>query len=103
MSLELPRMLYRAGTMCVLESGVYDWLIVKDQAELDEALAGGWHLDQYAAKAAHEAAQQPPAPDVEDEPVTREALAAKAAALGIKFDGRWGDKRLAEAIAAAQG
>ena len=69
----------------------------------DDALAGGWHLDQYAAKAAHEAAQQPPAPDVEDEPVTREALAAKAAALGIKFDGRWGDRRLAEAIAAAQG
>lgn len=101
--MELPRMLYRACTMCVLESGVYDWRIVKDQAELDDALAGGWRLDQYAAKAAHEAAQQPPAPDVEDEPVTREALAAKAAALGIKFDGRWGDKRLAEAIAAAQG
>jgi hypothetical protein len=39
-------MLYRAGTMCVLESGAYDWLIVKDQAELDAALAGGWHLDE---------------------------------------------------------
>lgn len=101
--MELPRMLYRAGTMCVLESGAYDWLIVKDHAELDAALAGGWHLDQYAAKAAHEAAQQPPAPVAKDEPVTRETLAEKAAALGIKFDGRWGEKRLAEAIAAAQG
>lgn len=32
----------------------------------------------------------------------REALIEKAAAIGIKVDGRWSDKRLAEEIEAAQ-
>ena len=37
----------------------------------------------------------------DDAPPTRAELEQKAAELGIKFDGRWGDKRLGEAIAAA--
>lgn len=97
-----PRMVYRVGTMCALESGAYDWRIVPDQPALQAALADGWHLDQYAAKAAAEAhapaAVPEPAP-ADDAPPTRDELEQKAAELGIKVDGRWSDARLSKAIA----
>lgn len=47
-------MVYRAGGNVLLESGAYSTRIAADQAELSEALADGWHLDQYAAKDASE-------------------------------------------------
>lgn len=95
--MEFPRMMYRVGSMVELESGKYDWRIVQDKAECDAASGDGWHLDQYAAKAATEAPASTPA---DDSPPTRDELEQKATELGLKFDGRWGDKRLADAIAA---
>lgn len=89
-------MMYRVGTMAALESGMFDWRIVTAD-EFDAAKADGWHLDQYAAKGAHESK-----PDVvpDDAPPTRAELEQKATELGIKFDGRWGDKKLSDAITA---
>lgn len=43
-------------------------------------------------------ADQPPAPD----PDSKEALQARAAELGLTIDSRWGAKRLAAAIEAAE-
>ena len=101
--MEFPRMVYRAGSMVELESGRYDWRIVADAAALEQAQAEGWHLDQYAAKAAAEGvpvAEDAPSDETADNaPPTREELEHKAQELGIKFDGRWGDKKLAAAIA----
>lgn len=101
--MEFPRMVYRAGSMVELESGRYDWRIVADENECVGAQAEGWHLDQYAAKAAAEAPQvaedAPPDEVADNAPPTREELEHKAQELGIKFDGRWGDKKLAAAIA----
>lgn len=85
--MDFPRMLYRAGGSHQLESGAYSIRLVTAD-EFDAATAEGWHLDQYAAKAAAEA---PPAP----EPMTREQMEAAATARGIKFDGRTSDKKLA--------
>ncbi len=95
--MEFPRLLYRVGTAWTLESGTYDLATAKDAEHMAELQADGWHPDQYAAKAAAEAA---PAEDPDDDaPPTRDELEAKARELGIKFDGRTGDKKLAALIA----
>lgn len=95
-----PQMLYRAGREVATDSGPMDVLIVADADALAAALADGWHESSPAAAAALLA---PVVSDVpaDDAPPTRAELEQKAAELGIKFDGRWGDKRLGEAIAAA--
>lgn len=95
-------MVYRVGAMVALESGSYDWRIVSE-AEWPQAQADGWHLDQYAAKDAHEEPLQPAADNAPDESTapTRAELEQKATELGLKFDGRTGDKKLAALIAAA--
>jgi hypothetical protein len=112
-NLEFPRLLYRSGTAWSLEAGRFDLLEVASAEALEAAQAEGWHLDQYAAKEAHEAAQPvapveqaidaaPPAePAYDASAPTRAELEQKAAELGIKFDGRWGDKKLSAAIDAA--
>lgn len=116
-NIETPRLLYRVGGTWALEAGNFSLLEVPTPEALEAALAEGWHLDQYAAKEAHEAAQAQPVAPVEPaaaidaaqpaEPVddtsapTRAELEQKATELGIKFDARWGDKKLAAAIDAA--
>lgn len=97
--MEFPRMVYRVGTMAVLESGTFDHQIVSAD-EWPQAEAEGWHLDQYAAKDAHEAAKAGQA-DEAPEP-TRDELRQQATALGLSFDGRTSAKKLAEMIAAAK-
>ena len=88
--MEFPRMLYRVGEMIALESGKYDWRIVSEQ-EYEQAIANGWHLDQYAAK---EAAEKPVVDANKDGEVTRDEMEQKAKELGLKFDGRTSDKKL---------
>lgn len=101
---DFPRMLYRQPAVgrdaLALQDGAYDWSTVADAAGLDAALSEGWHLTPADANEAAQAAQQPEEP-ADDAPPTRAELEAKAADLGLKFDGRWGDKKLADAIAAA--
>lgn len=108
-------MLVRVGKQWQLESGWYDLRVVHTQEALDAALADGWFLDQYAAKAAHEAdalaAQPAPAAGAgdagaaaaavpaADAPPTRAELEQKADELGVKFGGRVSDKTLAQRIA----
>ena len=108
-------MLVRVGKEWQLESGWYDLRVVHTKDDLDAALADGWFIDQYAAKAAHEAAAlaaQPAPAEVAgdaganaaavpaaDAPPTRAELEQKASELGVKFDGRISDKTLAQRIA----
>lgn len=100
--MEFPRIVYRAGGDWQLESGRYSVRQVDSRAEFDEALADGWHPDQYAAKAAHEAAQviDVQAVEVSDQRPTRDELEQMASTLGIAFGPRVSDKKLGEAIAA---
>jgi hypothetical protein len=101
--MEFPRMLVRVGTAWTLESGTYDLATANDAEHMAALQADGWHEDQYAAKAAADAFAAPtdaPAPEPDDDaPPTRAELEAKARELGIKFDGRTGDKKLAALIA----
>jgi hypothetical protein len=103
--MEFPQLLYRVGTAWTLESGTYDLATAKDAEQMAALLADGWHPDQYAAKAAGlnpgVAGFEPRGSEIPDDdaPPTRDELEAKARELGIKFDGRTGDKKLAALIA----
>lgn len=73
----------------------FDYLIVDDD-DIESALADGWSLTTDQAK------HKPPAePPISDDPATRAELEQKAGELGIKFDGRTSDAKLAKAIADA--
>jgi hypothetical protein len=86
-----PRMLYRAGAGTFVDGVECAALVVHSEAEQVEALADGWGFVAHAE----------PAEPADDAPPTRAELEAKATELGVAFDGRWGDKRLSAAIAAA--
>lgn len=90
-----PRMLFKyPGKMAQLQDGAYDYCIV-DEDEVDATVAEGWHLWPADARAAAETVKDEP---ISDAPPTREELEAKATELGLKFDGRTSDKKLAAAI-----
>lgn len=77
------------------------------EAEVEAKLAEGWHLTHVEALAAAEAEKPAEvvqdAPAAEGEPSDRELLEAEATRLGIQFDGRTSDRKLAEKIEAAKG
>ena len=103
-----PEMVYRIPGLHRGQNGeTYSYLGVNDQAELDEALASGWHLtmpEAIAAVNAHAVVAevveaQEAVETVTDE--TRDVLEAKAKALGVSFNSRTSDAKLIERIAAA--
>lgn len=93
MSNLFPMMVYRPGKQYQLAEGHFDTLIVHDETEKDAAFAAGWRATPA------EAAAKAPIPD-DDAPATRAELEAKARELGIAFDGRTSDAKLAAKIAA---
>jgi len=103
-----PEMVYRVPGLHRGQNGeTYSYLGVNDQAELDEALASGWHLTMPEAIAAVDAQAvvdevveaQEAVEAVTDE--TRDVLEAKAKALGVSFNSRTSDATLIQRIAAA--
>lgn len=76
------------------QDGKYDHIVVLDE-DIEATLADGWYRTPAEARAATEAHVLPKDP----EPPTRAEMEQKATELGIKWDGRWGDKRLSDAIA----
>jgi len=93
-----PRMLYKAGGTEEIHGGRFSTLIVDNDDELDAALAEGWSMTTTEALEA----SKRPAPAQDDKaPPTRAELETKATDLGIKFDGRTGDRKLGELIEAA--
>lgn len=102
-----PQMLMRMpGSEPMHGLGSFASMIVHDEATRDAALADGWHETTTEAKAAYLAEQEAAklgsaqATDDASKPPTRAELEQKAAELGVEFDGRIGDKKLAERIAA---
>lgn len=92
---DYPRMLYRAGGKEPIHGlGLFSTRIVSDAAEHEAAMAEGWR------ETTTEALAPAPEPAEDNAPPTRAELEKMAEELGIKIDGRWSDKRLAEAIAA---
>ena len=101
---EFPRMLYKAGGPEHIHGGQFLTLIVNDEAEQADALDQGWDMTTSDARARVEAKlakeeQRKDAP-ADNEPPTRAELEQKAKDLGVKFDGRTPEKKLAEMIEA---
>lgn len=98
--MEFPRLVYKDGGPHQRKGGTYDYRPVHNESEFDAALSQGWHesvTDALAPKPA-EPIKPPPVSD-DTRPPTREELMQKATELGIQFDGRTGDKKLAALIA----
>lgn len=103
-----PQCLFKPGAR-PMAGLLLEAITVLDDGEFAAAMAEGWFESPEAADAARPPppvwAQEPapadpaPLPPEDTAPLTRADLEAKAAELGIAVDGRWGDKRLAEAIA----
>lgn len=93
--MQFPRLVYRSAAL---------YMLADDQAAHDALIADGWFASVPEALAGQHAAPPPPAPaeaqPVDDSPPTRAEMESKATELGIKFDGRWGDKKLLAEIEA---
>lgn len=78
-----------------LQDGVsFEYVIVLDE-NIEATVADGWSRSVPEAKAAFDAVQKP----VSNAEPTRAELEQKATELGLKFDGRTPDKKLAALIA----
>lgn len=93
--MEFPTLVYKDGGPHQRPGGTFDYKRVVNESELAAALADGWFSTLI------EATQPTIATSDDDAPPTRDELEAKARELGIKFDGRTGDKTLAAKIEAA--
>jgi hypothetical protein len=80
-----PTMLYKPGKMLKTDNGLFDYIIVAE-SEITAHLKLGWRLNTL---------------DNDDAPPTRAELEEKAKELGIRFDGRTSDAKLAANIEAA--
>jgi len=100
---EFPALVYKAAGKYVRPNGTYDFTGVVDAEDLAKKLADGWYPSIEAAVEAKKPQQKPvepvSEPSVDDNaPPTRQELETKAAELGIKFDGRYSDKRIGQLI-----
>jgi hypothetical protein len=97
---EFPSLVYKASGKYVRPHGTYDFTGVVDTEDLAKKLSEGWYPSLEAAVEAKKPTQKPvepvSSPVLDDNaPPTRNELESKATELGIKFDGRYSDKRLA--------
>lgn len=83
-----PTMLYKPGKMLKTDTGFFDYVIVSED-DIPAHIKLGWTLTAQAQI------------DDENAPPTREELEEKAKELGIKFDGRTSNAKLAANIEAA--
>lgn len=91
---QFPQALYRMPGVEKLDFGSFTTILAHDEADRDAKFADGFHATQEEAKAAHEESEKAASAP------TREELEQKAAELGVKFDGRTTDAKLAAAIEA---
>jgi hypothetical protein len=101
--MEFPALVYKAEGKYIRPHGTYDFVGVNDQQELEQKLSEGWFESLEAAIEGKTAAPEPvkavSEPVLDDfAPPTREELETKATELGIKFDGRYSDKKIAQMI-----
>lgn len=101
--MEFPSLVYKAEGKYIRPTGTYDFVEVNSQEELDAKLKEGWFESLPTAIEGKTVVPEPvkavSEPVLDDfAPPTREELEAKATELGIKFDGRYSDKKIAQMI-----
>jgi hypothetical protein len=96
---EFPAMVYKVPGKHVRPHGTYDFTGVNNAEELEAKLKEGWFS---SLPEAIEPKKVEPIVEVTKEhdvnPPTRKELEEKATELGIKFDGRFSDKKIAQLI-----
>jgi len=112
----MEEVLYKGEGPHQRNGGGFSTLAVRSEQEIQDALANGWYRTMPEAIEAHDnpgaalvvaKAGEPavitelPEVPADEEPVTRAELEQQARELGIKFDGRTGDKTLLSKINAA--
>lgn len=100
--MEYPRFVYKNNGPLDRAGGSYDSTLVDDESEYIAALKGGWFDNLQDAIDSPKTEIEPVVKESEssdDATPTREELEAKANELGIRFDGRIGDKKLSALIA----
>jgi len=107
---EFPAFVYKGKGKHQGNGGTFDLLAVQTVEELSQKLSEGWFLNHgdaiaasktktFAATPVSEPAKPVSEPVLDDNaPPTRQELETKATELGIKFDGRYSDKRLSQLI-----
>lgn len=98
--MEFPRFVFMDGGNISRAGGFYSQLLVSNQEGYDKAIGEGWFASIDAAVAGEPAkvlVSIDPVPE-DDAPPTRAELESKAEELGLKFDGRIGDKKLLKLI-----
>jgi hypothetical protein len=100
---EFPALVYKADGKHIRPHGTYDFTGVNNAEELAEKLKEGWFESLEAAISERTAVSKPEkavSEPVSDDfaPPTRQELETKATELGIKFDGRFSDKKIAQLI-----
>lgn len=99
---DFPTIVYRSPGPHHGEYGrTYESKGVADADALKAALAAGWHRSVPEACRPSSPPVAPAEGPADDAPPTRAELEAKAAEMGLKFDGRTSDRKLAQAIADA--
>ena len=95
-------MLYKAPGPHEIHGGHFDYTIVDAdvEGELEQAIEEGWFLTTDAAKEAGDAVKAKREAEL-NAPPTRAELETKANELGIKFNDKTSDKKLADLIAAS--
>lgn len=97
-----PTIVYKASGPHQRLGGTFDYKGVNTQEEFDAAIESGWYADYAEMLKPNKGEANTQTKDaVSDAPPSRAELEQKAAELGLKFDGRTGDKRLGELIAEA--
>lgn len=98
--MEFPTLVYKDGGPHQRPGGTFDYKRIVSEDQLAAALADGWFLTLVEATQPAAIDQSEVPPD-DDAPPTRDELETKARELGLKFDGRTGDKALLAKIEAA--
>lgn len=97
--LEYPRHVYKSPGPFFMGDGkggvTYDCKTVDNEEDHEKALADGWHMSRVGAvEAVEQVSQEPKSADIPE----RAELEKEANKLGIKFDGRTPDRKLARLI-----
>jgi hypothetical protein len=97
--MEYPSMVYKVPGKHVRPHGTYDFTGVNNAEELQAKLKDGWFSSLPEAIDSKQTAPVVEAVKVDDiAPPSRQELEEKATELGIKFDGRFSDKKISQLI-----
>ena len=96
---EFPALVYKVPGKHVRPYGTYDFEGVNNAEELQAKLKEGWFWS--LSEAIESENKEETAKEDDTTPASRQELEEKATELGIKFDGRFSDKKIAQLIESA--